>query len=324
MYLTPVIHITINDIRFYGCKSFTVEKNIDNLSATGSFELPLKATYKGSSRKMAIAVDDLIKTGYEIKIEAGYREDVVNEVFAGYVTNVDTSTSVKVTVEDSVFLMRKTPVVINEKDINVADLAKLFVADITGLSVSENTINAKVDAFKFKGNAAGALAKLKDTMKLSCYFDGNELYIGGQQLNPKDTINVIYGINILKNNVKYQYAETNPVQVTVIGKKESGEELKIVKGMQGGSAMTFYKYNVTDEALLEQTAIEELNRYSFDGLKGTLKLFFIPFAQPGGAINYRNDNYKQDNTGTYFIKGVKYTFTTNEALKQVLTLGARL
>jgi hypothetical protein len=321
--LTPVVNITIGTLKFKGCKSFYVDKDVDNLSVTGTVELPLKAMLSGEKGKEKIMVDESIKTGDIITIEAGYQEYEIREIFSGNISNIDPSDSVKITIEDAVYLLRKQPVLINEKDITVKDLCNILIKG-TDLSLSSNTISMKIDAFKYKGNAAGALAKLKEEMKLTCYFDGLELFVGGQQMNTKGQITAIYGGNVLKNQTSYQYADANPVQVTVIGKKENGEEVKVVAGQEGGSAMTFYKYNVTDEELLNTIANDELNRYSFNGFKGSLKLWFIPFAEPGGSIVYKNENYKQETEGTYFIKGVKYSFSTSEGLKQTVKLGAKL
>lgn len=321
--LTPVVNITIGTLKFKGCKSFEVIKDVENLSVTGRVELPLKAMLNGEKGQEKIMVDESIKTGDTLTIEAGYLEHEIKEVFSGYITNIDPSDSVKINIEDAVYLLRKQHVLINEKDITVKDLCNLLVEG-PDLSLSPNTIATKIDVFKYKGNAARALAKLKESMKLTCYFDGLKLFVGGQQMNAKGQITAIYGRNILKNQTSYQYADANPVQVTVIGKKENGEEVKVVEGQEGGSALTFYKYNVTDEELLKTIAKEELNRYSFNGFKGSLKLWFIPFAEPGGSVNYKNENYKQETEDTYFIKGVKYSFSTSEGLKQTVKLGAKL
>ncbi len=322
--LTPVINITIGNLKFKGCKSFEIEKNVNNLSATGKVELPLRGMLTGEKGREKIMVDDRIKTGDTIKIEAGYKEHLIHVIFEGYITNIDPSDSVKITVEDAVYLLRKNPVLIDKKDITVKELCSLLLPNSGGLSLSLNIVNAKIDVFKYKGNAAGALAKLKETMGLTCYFDGKELFAGGKQMNTKGKINAIYGRNIFKNQTSYQYADANPLQVTVVGKKESGEEIKVVEGIEGGSTMTFYKYNVTDKEALKTMAKEELARYSFNGFKGSVELWFIPFSEPGGSVNYKNENYKQETTGSYFNEGVNYSFSTNNGLKQNVKMGAKL
>ncbi len=320
--LTPVVNIIIGTLKFKGCKSFEVIKDVDNLSVTAKVELPLRAMLIGETGKQRIMVDESIKQGDPIKIESGYAEDEIREVFSGFISNIDPSDSIKISCEDAVYLMRKMPKVIDVNKIKVAQLCKTLLPD--GYSLSGNIINATIDVFKYKGNAAGALAKLKDSMKLTCYFDGNTLYVGGQQLNPKGEIKLTYGRNILKNQTSYQYADVNPVQVTMIGKKEDGTEVKVIVGMDGGSKMSFHKYNVTEKTLLATMANEELQKYSFNGFKGSFKLWFIPFAEVGGSVLYKNENYKQEVEGAYFIKGVKYSFSIGEGLKQQVKLGAKL
>ena len=320
--LTPIVNIIIGTLKFKGCKSFEVNTDVNNLSVTGKAELPLRAMLIGGDERQRIMVDESIKQGDPIRIEAGYAEEEIRTVFNGFISNIDPADSIKLTFEDAIYLMRKQPIIIDEEDITVADLCKKLLPE--GYSLSKQIINTTIDAFKYKGNAAGALARLKESMRLSCYFDGKELFVGGHQMNPKGQIKLIYGRNILKNQTSYQYADVNPVQVTMIGKKEDGTEVKVVVGQEGGSAMTFHKYNVTDKALLTTMANEELKRYSFNGFKGSLKIWFIPFAEVGGSVLYKNENYKQEVEGTYFIKGVKYSFTIGGGLKQQLKLGAKL
>jgi len=323
--LTPFVNITIGgQYKFKGCISFEVNQDVDNLSVTGEVRLPLRAVIKEDTSKKVIMIDESIKSGDTIKIECGYlEEDKIRQVFDGYISNIDPGNFIKISIEDAVYLLRKQAVVINKEDITVTDLVKLIISG-TSLKLSASTINMKIDQFNYKGSAAGALAKLKESLNLTCYVDGDELFVGGQTGNQKGSINAIYGRNILNNQVSYQYADANPVQVTVIGKKETGEEVKVIAGMEGGTSMTFYKYNVTDQELLKKIAEEELLKYSYDGFKGSLKLWFIPFAEMGGSVNYKNEDYSVETEGKYFIKGVKYFFSTSDGLKQTITLGTKL
>ncbi len=268
-------------------------------------------------------IDDTIRTGDRITIEAGYLEHTIEQVFEGYITNIDTGTEVKVRMEDAVYLLRKKATVINEKNTTVKQIAEKLIQG-TDLQISPNIIEAGIDKMTFKGNAAGALAKLKETFNFTVSMDHNELYIGGIGLNPKAQVPAIFGRNILKNNVAYQYADANPVQITVVGKKPDGTEVKIIKGMEGGVAMTFFRYNVTDKKVLETIADQELKRYYYDGFEGSLKMFFIPFAEPGGSISYQNLNYTQEVEGKYFIRAVTYSFSPSEGLRQDLKMGFKL
>jgi hypothetical protein len=320
--LSPKCNIIINNnLKIKGCGGFVVDKDVENLSVVGHVNLPLHAIYRKSTSRNILVLQDEIKEGDLITIEAGYLEDEIFQVFKGYVTVIQKGTQLKLQIEDAIYLLRKKPVVINKKDIDLKDLISLLIEG-TGLIVSDKTNSIKIDSFKYKGNAAGALAKLKESLSLTIYFDSNnELYAGGQQLNPKGKIKAIYGRNIIKNNTKYQTKDANPVQVEVIGKKADNTEVKKIVGMEGGSKYTLYKYNVTNENALQTIGEEYLNKYSFDGFKGKLKMFFIPFVEPGGSVEYENGNY-EDKSGTYFVKGVKYSLS--KGLKQEIEIGAKL
>ncbi len=321
--LTPVVNIIIGNLKFKGCKSFEVDKHVDNLSVKGFVELPLRAVMSNKDSKKVLIIDDKIKQGDSISIEAGYKEHDIHKIFKGYITNIDVSNSVKIKIEDSLYLLRKKPIIIEKENIQLKDVCTEILKD-TGLKLSDKTPKLKIDVFKYKGNCAGALAKLKENLKLTCYFDDDKLYAGGEQMNMKESINATFGVNILKNNTSYQYADANPVQVVVIGKKENGEEVKIVEGIEGGSKMTFYKYNVTDEESLKTIAKEQLQKYTYNGFKGSLGMWFIPFCELGSSVTYKNKNYKQETEGKYFVKGIKYRFSTSEGLKQNIQLGTKL
>ena len=320
--LVPVVNIKIGNFKFFGCKSFEVNKDVNTLSATGKVELPLRAMLTGENSQQAILVGDEIKIGDKIEIEAGYKGEPINKIFVGFVRNIDPSDVVKIEVEDSLYLLRKKAIIINEKDISLNDFCAKLIEG-TGLSLSDNTVKMMVDKVHYKGNCAGALAKVKEQLKLSCYFDEESLYVGGMQMNAKEQINAIYGRNIIKNSLKYEYKDANPVQVEVVGKLDSGEETKVIAGQAGGSKMTFYKYNVSDESLLSQIAEEELQRYSFDGFKGSLGMKFIPFAELGGSVKYTNENYEHAVSGVYHIAGIKYSLNSS-GLNQTIKLGAKL
>lgn len=320
--LTPVCNIIINDnLKIKGCSGFEIDKDIDNLSVKGEVDLPLHAIYKKAGKSDILKLQEEIKAGDTILIEAGYLQDEIHQVFNGFVTVVQKSTRLKLQVEDSIYILRKKPVVISKKDIDLIDLIKLLTEG-TDIKVSEKTNSIKIDSFKFKGNAAGALAKLKESLSLTIYFDSsNELYAGGQQLNAKGKIKAIYGRNIIKNDAKYQTKEANPVQVEVIGKKADNTEVKKIVGIEGGSKYTIYKYNISDPDALQAIGEEYLAKYSFNGFKGGLKMFFIPFAEPGGSVEYINENY-EDQKGVYLIKGVKQSL--KKGLKQAIKMGAKL
>ncbi|BDD11648.1 hypothetical protein FUAX_40800 (plasmid) [Fulvitalea axinellae] len=320
--LRPEMEIEIGDLLFKGCVSFEVTRDVDRLSVTGLVTLPLKAVLKGEGE---VTVSREVRPGDAVTVRAGYRGHGIREVFRGFAVNVDPSDRVRIRLEDQTYLLRKKAVVFDKRDYGKS-LAQICAKLVEGtdLKVSDRTAKVKIDKMNYSGNSAGALARIKETLNLSCYFDNGELYVGGAQLNPKGSAKCIYGVNIIKNSLKYEYAETNPVMVEVVGKMADGEEVKVTKGMEGGSKMTFVKYNVTDKKLLERMATEILERYSFDGFRGSLTLKFLPWCEPGGSVDYSNASYGDGTAGRYFVRSVKYAFSGSSGLTQTVRLGPKL
>lgn len=322
--LTPRVYITINnEYRFRGCQSFEVETDVDKVSTQGEVVLPLTGMFVNDQKRDKLMIFDQISTGDRITITVGYLEDRLRDVFSGYISRVDRTTQVAIQVEDAVFLLRQKPVVIDLQDTTVREICKEIISGIDGLKVSDKTQDIKVDEFKHNGNAARALAQLKKDLTLAAYFDGMELYCGGRQLNPKGQITAVYGRNIIKNNTSYIKEEENPLKVEVIGKLDSGEEVKVVAGMEGGNKQTFYVSNVTDKETLRAKAQEYHSKYSFDGFEGTLEMWGVPHAEAGGSVKYINKNYA-DQEGVYFVKAVKYSKPKGKGIRQKIKLGARL
>jgi hypothetical protein len=322
MMLTPVFEITIDGNKYNGCYSFTVNNDMDDMSSTGEITFPHKVFIRKEGQREYLNFSSLVERGSSITIKAGYKEEEIHPVFSGYVKNIDMAERIRLTLEDDYYLLRKKPVVFNIKNIKLVDLCKRIVED-TGLTVSEKTTDLTVDEVKYSGSAAGCLSRIKDNLNLNVSFDAGEMFCGMGMLNIKDTINVTYGQNIVKNGMKSQFKDTNPMQVVVIGKKRDNTEVKVTVGMEGGSKKTFYRYNVTDKSTLEKIAKGYLEKYWFDGLAGKVDLFFIPFAEVGGAINYTNKNYEDSMGGKYLIKKMKYMWGSG-GLRQIITPGNRL
>lgn len=325
--LTPEIIITVADLRIKGCVNMTIDKDVTKLSDSGTVELALRVMLKekiGTKGKSKILeLNDVIKQGSEITIEAGYKEVKVQEIFKGYVTNIDPSDVLKLTLEDEIYTLRKLPVVLSKKDIGLKELLTELLKD-SCLKVHDKTQDIKIDQFAYKGNVAGALAKIKESLSLTIYIDNGMVYAGGEQLNKKGEINAVYGLNIFKHNVNYCYKDVNPVLIEVIGKKKDNTEVKVTAGEVGGSKQTYHLYNVTDKETLQAVADEKLRIYSQNGFKGNVGLMFVPFAKVGGVVKYKNENYKSNDSGSYFINRVKYTSTANEGLMQEVYLGGSL
>jgi hypothetical protein len=315
-------------LRFTGCYEFSVKKSVENLSATGHIVLPRLAMFDNKQRSL-LEVRQEVKVGDSVVIEAGYAETEIKQYFKGVVKAVNAGERVRLDIEDGMFTLRNKPLILTAKKIKLKELLGKVLAG-TGVSVSERTADMLIDEFQYNGNVAGALAVIKEKLNLTVYLNAdNVLYAGLEEAEMLSAaqqkaarIKLIYGRNIIDNNVSYQTKESSPLKVIVKGKAKDGKETVAEVGMDGGSKQTHYRYNVTDKAALKLIAEQLYHKQSYDGFRGTLTIFGIPTATPGGTVEYSNENYK-DNGGRYFIKAVETTFG-GSGLRQRLTMGYKV
>lgn len=327
--LTPRCYITIaGRLRFTGCYEFSVNRSVENLSTTGHIVLPTLAMFDSKLRSV-LEVRKEVNIRDIVMIEAGYVETGFKCVFIGVVKAINAGDRVRLDIEDNMFILRQKPIILTAKKIKLKELLKKILAG-TGVEVSERAADMLVDEFQYNGNVAGALAVIKEKLNLTVYLNaGNVLYAGLEAAEMLSTdeqkaaqIKLTYGLNIIDNNVSYQTKESAPLRVIVKGKAKDGKETVAEAGMDGGSKQTHYRYNVTDKAALKLIAEQLYKQQSYDGFRGTLTIFGVPVAVPGGTVEYKNENYK-DNEGRYFIKAVETTFGSG-GLRQRLTMGYKI
>ena len=326
--LTPVVDIIVrgkDTFVFRGCHSFSIKRDVDELSATGTVVMPLSAV-KQNEQQPLMQINKNVHAGDAVTVRAWYDEiGFPNEIFNGYIRTVDTQERVTLHVEDAVYLLRRKPVVISElKPLKLKELLEKLLEDLP-ISISNDTADMVIDEFQHNGNVAGALDQLKKDLSLTIYIDSlDRLYAGGEQMQRDiPLIKLTYGRNIIENRTAYQFAEDNPLLVTVKGKKPDNTEVVVEVGMKGGNEHTLYRYNITDEETLKKIGEEYILKRNYTGFKGNLKTIFVPFAEMGGTVEYHNENYA-DHSGKYFIKGVTYSFSTDAGLKQEIELGQRI
>lgn len=76
-----------------------------------------------------------------------------------------------------------------------------------------------------------------------------------------------------------------------------------------------------DAAELKTLAREELKRYSFDGYRGKITTFLLPYALPGGVASIEDKVYNE-RSGDYFIESVETSFGTGGG-RRVVEIGIK-
>lgn len=105
--------------------------------------------------------------------------------------------------------------------------------------------------------------------------------------------------------------------VTVIPKGEHAAEA------MEGERRTFFYPGAKTTTELGELAKEELKKYYYTGLKGKFKAFGIPFVRHGDHVEIINPEQPEQN-GVYMVKGVEYSGSPQDALKQLIELDFRI
>jgi hypothetical protein len=97
---------------------------------------------------------------------------------------------------------------------------------------------------------------------------------------------------------------------------------KIAPNVEGERRTLFYP-GATTIAQLSQLAINELQKYYYDGLKGYFTTFALPFVRMGDDVTLI-DNIMPERNGTYRVKEVDYSGSISEGFRQKIHLDFKI
>ena len=166
---------------------------------------------------------------------------------------------------------------------------------------------------------------LKNKCLLTVYFNHNVLYCGLKMTEPKATIKLRLGWNVIKDNdLKFNTGrELATVNIQIEKRKPDGTKVKAKHGgVKDGSVKILKVRHINDEALLKKIAEEERQKMLYRGYEGMLTCFAVPYSEPGMAANIYDSRYPE-RTGKYFIEAVDGEFGPNGG-RQKLKIGATI
>ena len=214
-----------------------------------------------------------------------------------------------------------------------------------------------------RGSLASMLARIKSEYRVDSYFRGDELRIGYLHYLPDDTVNHTFTFqkNILDNDSlvwqrkddavlsmivrsnylidatgtaldgagKTKHASTEILiynqagQFTYITKKK-GEDFPTKYLNDIGERFTFNIYDaITDPAKLFQIGVPQLQKYYYDGFKGTFTTFAIPYVKHGDTVALVN-KILPEQSGNYKVKAVKYFGSFDDGFRQQITIDYKI
>ena len=321
MYLASNVHIAFPQYRdrkafaFKSVSSFRTESSWQTLTDTAEFIIAKKLFFEEKGR-----VFELVKPGDPFYIDAGYNGSY-NREFTGFISEVLDDLPVLFKCEDNMYVLKRTPVNKTFKAIKLADLLKAIIPP----QFSIDAMDVLIGTFVFKQyTVAQVLTELKDNYGIYSYFVDNTLVSGKIYAdNPENQV-VKYGFNknIIDNDLKYRRKDDYQIKVTMRSHLSNGKMIKETVGDPEGVEQKLICSNVSDRVQLRNLAQKELDRLKFDGYRGTLTGFGLPFVRHGYTASISNTQFK-DREGNYYVDAVTTTFNNQGAIRRIAKIGPR-
>jgi hypothetical protein len=295
---------------FKALESLQISENIDQYTDTATIVLLRKA--KWSSEK----IRQHIKRGNAISISIGY-DDQLLEVFTGYISKISASNDVKIECENEMYKLKQTQVSVSYANATLTQLLKdILPADIQYVSDEANL-------GQFRTNNNPNVVKVFEELKkyaLSAYFKNNILYVGIKTRPEHQKHHKLkFGYHPISDSLQYFEATDIQYKIKAISILKNNTKIEVETGDPEGETRTLHYYNITSKEELKRIAEAEIEKYKYDGLRGSFTTGGLPHIQKGDIIEFL-DPVLGERTGKYLVNSVVRTLTVNGGIKQNVSI----
>ncbi|WP_297096372.1 hypothetical protein [uncultured Draconibacterium sp.] len=317
-------HITIGSATFKSVTDVVIKRSTHASNATAVIKVPVTAVLRQEGKEPTkVETAQQINVGDAVSIKLGY-DGKLKEEFKGFVKRLNYTVPLEIECEDWYWKLRYTTIKKSYPEATVKQLLNDVLSG-SGASVHPATIDLGLKNTVIN-NKTGAwvLEKLKSDYGLTVFFSIDGQCFAGKAYEVQGAA-AKYKLrwNVLKDDdLKYYRAEDYKLKVEAKTYDRDGAKLEATVGSEGGEVKTLWFYNVTDKAQLKTLAEQELQRYSFDGYRGKIETFLIPFAEPGMIAEVEDPLYKVYG-GSYYIESTEVHFGTGGGRRKV-ELGIKL
>ncbi len=311
-------NITIGSASFKTVNEVTVKRSTQTANATAVIKVPVTAVLKQTGKeKTYIETARQINVGDPVTIQLGYDGNLKTE-FNGFVKRLNYTVPLEIECEDWYWKLRT----ITLKKSYAQTTIKQLLTDVlagSGATVHPETIDMSLkNTVVDNKTGSWVIEKLKSDYGLTVYFDlEGRLYVGKAYQVKGDRVKYELRYNVIKDDdLKFYRADDYKLKVEAKSYGRNGSKLEASVGADGGEAKTLWFYDVKDTAQLKALAEQELKRYSFDGYRGKIETFLVPFAEPGMVAVVTDPTYSARG-GDYFIESIVVKFGTSGARRMV-------
>lgn len=277
------------------------------------------------------------KTGDPVEVQLGY--DGNNRVeFVGYVTEVSPKTPFSLKCEDMVYKLKRTSVNAGKgqawKSITLKELLQVILKGFT-VHLADTIPDVILSPFRIEKGAtvAQALQQLKESYLLTSYFRGETLFVGlaYTEFAPQNTevdrqagkyVRYNFRRNVASDTLVFKRKEDVKLKAKVISILKDNKRIEVQVGDEEGEERSLHFRNITDESKLKALGEAELEKYKYNGYRGALTGFGLPYIVHSSTVELADDTYPE-RAGNYVSDSVKTTWGT-AGFRREVTLGRKV
>lgn len=294
-------------------ESVEIDMSRKNLVQTASFRVP---------RYIQLLQDAQYKinVGDKVTISLGY-DGQLREEFSGYIAERISSTPLEFKCEDEMWPNKQKIITENWKSITLKNLLRFLIPDATLGDIPGVTLSPfRLD----RVSVVKALEKVKEEYGLDIYFRGNVLY-AGLAYNETGLGQCILNFqkNLPKENTDLEFKNKEDIRFNVQACSilPNNKRIKVSVGDSNGDTLTLHFYNIKSESELRKLANEKMERLRYDGYKGSIKSFGVPYTTHGMVAVIVDERHPERNS-SIFIDGVKIRYNS-KGYRRINELGRK-
>lgn len=257
-----------------------------------------------------------IKVGEPITITFGYNDNN-NIEFTGYVSEIKPTSPIEIMCEDEMWQLKQQTITKSWENVSLIDVLKYIVPDINVIECPEISLSS----FRLvKVTKAKALEMIKETFGIDIYFRDKKLF-AGLAYTEKGLKKVNYHFqknvpsSLFQKGLIFKRKEDVKIKVEAISIQPDNTKIIETVGDLDGETHTLHFFNLTKNELINQ-ANSKIELMKYDGYRGQLRAFGLPFVQHGYVAKLKSD-VNPDKDGSFFIDSVESEYGPNGIVRMI-------
>jgi hypothetical protein len=311
--------IKIGSYTFKAVHQVEINSSWENLTDTCKLTIPRKLSWN----KNIVEGNSIFKKGDSVTVKLGYNGEL-HTIFEGFISGIKPSTPLEILCEDKMWKLKQITI---PKFSKGKTTLKNLLSAIIPEGIEYNTdVDIELGSFRISNaSVAKVLEKLKKDYNIYSYFKNNKLFCGlafYPSIQKKKKF--VFQEVVIDSDLEYLKEEDIKIKVKAISMTSDNRKIEAEVGSTDLDAdiRTLHFYDIKDKENLEETARRYLDKFKYEGFRGTFETFGWPVARHGDIAAVVDKKYPEKN-GDYLIKSVTTTFGVS-GYRQSITLDAKV